>query len=162
MSRGGTYIFNWAKANPTKVAAIYGDNPLLADFARKGGKLIVLHGVADPVFSINDTLRWADRLQANLGLAKAGQVARVFPVPGMGHCQGGPAADRFDALGALVDWVENAKAPERIEARLNPANKELPAGWPAQRSRMLCPWPLVARYAGGDVEQAASFRCAAP
>ena len=29
MSRGGTYIFNWAKANPTKVTAIYGDNPLL-------------------------------------------------------------------------------------------------------------------------------------
>lgn len=29
MSRGGTYIFNWAKANPTRVAAIYADNPLL-------------------------------------------------------------------------------------------------------------------------------------
>ncbi|WP_395752730.1 alpha/beta fold hydrolase [Prosthecobacter sp.] len=29
MSRGGTYIFNWAKANPTKVSAIYADNPLL-------------------------------------------------------------------------------------------------------------------------------------
>ncbi len=28
MSRGGLIIFNWAKANPNKVAAIYGDNPV--------------------------------------------------------------------------------------------------------------------------------------
>jgi len=138
------------------------DNPLLTDFARKGGKLIVLHGVADPVFSINDTLRWADRLQANLGLARAGQVARVFPVPGMGHCQGGPATDQVDALGALVDWVEKGQAPDRLVAKANPANKELPASWSPQRSRALCPHPQVARYAGGDVESAASFRCANP
>ena len=138
------------------------DNPMLTDFARKGGKLVVLHGVADPVFSVNDTLHWADRLQANLGLAKAGQVARVFPVPGMGHCQGGPATDQVDALGALVDWVEKGQAPDRLIARVNPANKELPANWSPQRSRPLCPHPQVPRYAGGDVESAASFRCANP
>lgn len=28
MSRGGLIIFNWAKANPEKVSAIYGDNPV--------------------------------------------------------------------------------------------------------------------------------------
>ncbi len=138
------------------------ENPLLTDFARKGGKLIVLHGAADPVFSLNDTLRWADRLQANLGLVKASQVARVFPVPGMGHCQGGPATDQVDALGALVDWVEKGQPPDRLVARVNPANKELPASWPAQRSRALCPHPQVMRYAGGDVESATSFRCANP
>jgi feruloyl esterase len=138
------------------------DNPMLADFARKGGKLIVLHGVADPVFSVNDTLRWAERLQANLGQAKAGQVARVFAVPGMGHCQGGPATDQIDALGALVDWVEKGQAPDQLVARVNPANKELPAAWSAQRSRPLCPHPQLVRYAGGDVESAASFRCASP
>ncbi len=137
-------------------------NPLLADFARKGGKLIVLHGVADPVFSVNDTLQWAERLQANLGLAKAGQVARVFPVPGMGHCQGGPATDQVDALGALVDWVEKGQAPDKLIAKVNPANKEVPANWSPQRSRPLCPHPQVMRYAGGDVESAASFRCANP
>lgn len=137
-------------------------NPLLADFARKGGKLIVLHGVADPVFSVNDTLHWAERLQANLGLAKAGQVARVFPVPGMGHCQGGPATDQVDALGALVDWVEKGQAPDKLIAKVNPANKEVPANWSPQRSRPLCPHPQVMRYAGGDVESAASFRCATP
>ena len=41
----------------------------------------MLHGASDPVFSVNDTLRWAERLQHNLGLAPANQVARVFSVP---------------------------------------------------------------------------------
>jgi len=137
-------------------------DPTLAGFAKRGGKMIVYHGSSDPVFSINDTQRWADRLQHNLGAVRAGEVARVFAVPHMGHCQGGPATDQFDALGALVDWVEKGQAPDRIEARVNPANKELPAGWSAQRSRPLCPHPQVMRYAGGDVESAASFRCAMP
>ena len=137
-------------------------NPTLAAFAHRGGKMIIYHGSSDPVFSVNDTLAWADRLQHNLGPVSAGTVARVFVVPGMGHCQGGPATDQFDALGALVAWVEEGKAPDRIEARVNPANLELPTGWSAQRSRPLCPWPQVARYAGGDVEAAASLRCASP
>ncbi len=137
-------------------------NPMLTTFARRGGKMIVYHGSSDPVFSVNDTLRWADRLQHNLGLAGANSVARVFPVPGMGHCQGGPATDQFDALGALVDWVEGGKAPERLVASINPANKELPPTWAKTRSRPLCAHPQVMRYAGGDVESAASFRCANP
>jgi pimeloyl-ACP methyl ester carboxylesterase len=138
------------------------DDPHLTAFAQRGGKMLVYHGASDPVFSVNDSTRWVERLQHNLGPQAAGAVARVFVVPGMGHCQGGPATDQFDALGALVSWVEGGKPPERIEARTHPANKELPAAWSAQRARPLCPWPQVARYAGGDVEAAASFRCAAP
>ncbi|MBL8351059.1 MAG: tannase/feruloyl esterase family alpha/beta hydrolase [Burkholderiaceae bacterium] len=138
------------------------DNPMLTALARRGGKLLVYHGSSDPVFSVNDTLRWADRLQHNLGLAAANGVARVFAVPHMGHCQGGPATDQFDPLGALVDWVEKGQAPDRIEARINPANREVPPNWSKARSRPLCPHPQVMRYAGGDVEAAASFRCASP
>ena len=137
-------------------------NPTLAAFAKRNGKMIVYHGSSDPVFSVNDTLAWAERLQRNLGLQTAMGVARVFPVPGMGHCQGGPATDQFDALGALVAWVEDGKAPDRLDATLNPANKEVPTAWAPQRSRPLCPWPQVARYAGGPQEAAASFRCSAP
>lgn len=164
--RDAPAIFASDAQHPESAAALMSptdaDDPRLADFARRGGKMIVYHGASDPVFSVNDTLRWADRLQHNLGLAAAGQVARVFTVPGMGHCQGGPATDQFDALGALVDWVENGKPPARIEARVNPADKSLPARWSAQRSRPLCPHPQLMRYAGGDVEQASSFRCAMP
>ena len=138
------------------------DMPVLSAFARRGGKLIVYHGSSDPVFSVNDTLRWAERLQHNLGPAGAGAVARVFAVPGMGHCQGGPATDQFDGLAALVDWVEAGKPPDRIDATVNPANRDLPANWAKTRGRPLCPHPQVMRYTGGDVEAAASFRCATP
>ena len=137
-------------------------SPRLAALAQHGGKVLVYHGNSDPAFSVQATLAWAGRLQHTLGAAAAGQVARIFSVPGMGHCQGGPATDQFDALGALQTWVEELHAPDRIEAHVNPANRELPAGWAYSRSRPLCPWPQVARYVGGDTEVASSFRCAAP
>src|SRR5690606_1674920 len=74
-------------------------------FRARGGKLIVPHGVSDPVFSINDTIDWWEEVDRRYG-GGAADFARIFPVAGMGHCQGGPATDRFDAFGALVDWVE--------------------------------------------------------
>ncbi len=137
------------------------DNPKLATFRAKGGKLIVYHGASDGVFSVNDTTRWFARLQANAG-PEAANFARYYPVPGMAHCGGGPATDQFDALGALVDWVEQGKAPDALIATVNAENKELPPSWSKTRSRPLCPWPQVARFAAGDMESAASFRCAAP
>ncbi|MBP6902445.1 MAG: tannase/feruloyl esterase family alpha/beta hydrolase [Burkholderiaceae bacterium] len=136
--------------------------PRLDALARRGGRVLVYHGAADPVLSLQATLRWTEALQAQLGLAQADQRARSFAVPGMGHCSGGPATDRFDALGALMAWVEQGRAPDRLEAQVDAANPELPAGWSRQRGRALCPWPRVARYAGGPPEAAGSFRCAMP
>lgn len=134
------------------------DNPQLKTFRAKGGKLLVYHGHSDAVFSVNDTRRWADKFQANGG----GNSFRYFGVPGMAHCSGGPATDQFDALGALVNWVEKGEAPNTLVAGLNPANKEVPADWNPKRSRLLCPHPQVARYESGDPESAQSFRCVAP
>ena len=123
--------------------------------------MIIYHGQADPVFSINDTIRWYDRLNANLD-GKADANVRLFAVPGMTHCSDGLALDKFDALTALVDWVENGKAPDRIIASVDPTNKEIPASWSPNRTRPLCPWPKYAKYAGGDPESAASFACSNP
>ncbi len=128
----------------------------LAAFKRKGGKMIVIHGSSDPVFSVNDTIRWYDSLRAVD--AKAAETARLFTVPGMTHCAGGPATDRFDHLGAIVAWVEKGQAPERIEASTRANNADAKA-WP-NRTRPLCAYPLMARYKGsGDIEQSASFVC---
>ena len=138
------------------------DAPTLAAFAGRGGRMIVYHGASDPAFSIQATLTWAEKLQSHWGLAKAQTLARVFAVPGMGHCRGGPATDRFDALGALVAWVEQGHAPEQLLASATPGNPDWPKAWPTQRTRPLCPWPRTARYAGGDVDLAASFRCVMP
>lgn len=134
------------------------DNPQLTAFRSRGGKLIVYHGHSDAVFSANDTRRWVDKLRANGG----GDMVRYYGVPGMAHCSGGPATDQFDALGALVNWVEKGQAPGALLASVNAANKDLPAHWSKQRSRPLCPHPQVARYVAGDIEQASSFACMAP
>ena len=134
-------------------------HPTLDGLRKAGHKMIVFHGQADPVFSLNDTIHWYDALDADTG-GEAASFARLFALPGVTHCGGGPGLDKFDALGALTDWVEKGKAPDRIIATINPANKDVPADWSRTRSRPLCPWPSFARYGSGDAEDAASFSCA--
>jgi pimeloyl-ACP methyl ester carboxylesterase len=137
------------------------DNPKLAAFQEARRKMIIYHGQADPVFSINDTIRWFEKLSANAN-GQADAFVRLFAVPGLTHCEGGKALEKFDALTALTDWVEKGKAPDTIIASINPANKEIPASWSPGRTRPLCPWPKYAKYEGGDSETAASFACSNP
>lgn len=131
----------------------------------RGAKMIVVQGSSDGVFSIDDTKRWYDALDRDND-GKAARFVRFFRVPGMGHVTGGPATDQFDALAALVDWVEQAKAPDLILAQArgagNPGgiNAQVPLDWAPDRTRPICPYPQVARYSGsGDPERAASFSC---
>jgi feruloyl esterase len=132
--------------------------PRLAELERAGGKVIVYHGASDGAFSIQATIDWYEKLKANN--ANAGELARFYAVPGMAHCGGGPATDRFDLFQALVDWVERGAAPGAVTAAARADNPERPADWSATRTRPLCDWPQVARYDGrGDIESAASFTC---
>ncbi|WP_418122665.1 tannase/feruloyl esterase family alpha/beta hydrolase [Variovorax sp. 160MFSha2.1] len=138
----------------------------LGALRERGGRMIVYHGTSDPVFSSDDTQAWYERVRAANG-GDASSFARYFPVPGMNHCAGGPATDQFDMLSALVDWVEQGKAPASVTASARGAgtpvpNAEVPAGWAAQRTRPLCPYPQVATYTGGDAERAGSFACKLP
>lgn len=137
----------------------------LGTLRNRGAKLMVYHGVSDPIFSVADTQAWYDGLrQANGG--DASDFARFFMVPGMGHCSGGPATDQFDMLSKLVAWVEQGQAPDSVVASARGAgnaggvNADLPATWSATRTRPLCPYPKIAKYKGsGDTESADSFRC---
>ena len=119
----------------------------------RGGKIMVYHGVSDPIFSVEDTERWYRGLLDRSGGA-ASRFARLYRVPGMGHCSGGPSTDQVDLLSPLVAWVEQGQAPQAIVATArgtgNPGgvNADLPADWRADRSRPLCPFPQVARYVG--------------
>ncbi|TDM06181.1 MAG: tannase/feruloyl esterase family alpha/beta hydrolase [Ideonella sp. MAG2] len=133
--------------------------------ARRGGKILVYHGVSDQIFSVKDTEDWYRNLGRNSGIAPR-QFARLYRIPGMGHCSGGPATDQADFLSPLVAWVEDGQAPQDIVATARGAgnaggvNTDLPTGWSANRSRPLCPYPKVARYRGtGDVEEAANWAC---
>jgi feruloyl esterase len=125
----------------------------LSGFRARHGKLIVTHGVSDPVFSINDTIEWWREVNLRSNRL-AGSFVRVFAIPGMNHCGGGPATDQFDVLAPLMQWVEHGRAPDQILAHANPASP-----WP-KRTRPLCVYPAVARYKGsGDIDSVGSFAC---
>lgn len=131
----------------------------LAAFRARGGKLLIFHGTADPIFSALESIDYYERLTRNGGgPAATAQWARLFLVPGMNHCAGGPATDGFDGLGAIVRWVEEGSAPARIEASALPTSRTFPG-----RTRPLCPYPAYARYSGtGSIEDGANFACVTP
>ena len=131
----------------------------LKTLRRNRGRMVIYHGVSDPIFSAADTVRWYKQLHGGRAFA------RLFLVPGMDHCAGGPAADQFDLLTPLVDWVEGGHAPKRVIASVRGPenvggfNPEVPPSWSPTRTRPLCAFPRIAVYKEGDVEQAESFVC---
>ena len=127
------------------------DDATLKDYKARGGKLLIAHGLADPIFSPNESIDYYRRLSATHGKGTS-DFARLFLIPGMGHCQGGAATDVWDGLGAMVDWVEKSTPPQRIVAS---GSSVFPG-----RTRPLCAWPAHAQYNGqGDPQDAANFRC---
>lgn len=152
------FNFDTDVARMDAYAAIYNTTSTdLAAYKARGGKMLIVHGTSDPIFSANDSIDYYERLSAaNGGAGATKDFARLYLVPGMNHCaaSGGPATDLYDSLGPLVDWVEKGTAPDRIIAR---AGATTP--WPG-RTRPLCPYPQQARYKGsGSVEDAANFSC---
>ena len=124
----------------------------LSTFSLKGGKLIFFHGDSDPWFSPLDTLGYYKSLAAtNGGAEKVAEWSRIFLVPGMAHCGGGPSLDHFDMLSAAVNWVEKGAAPDFVIA----TGHAFPG-----RSRPLCAYPMHAQYIGtGDTQDARNFQC---
>jgi feruloyl esterase len=104
-------------------------------------------------------------LDGSNNLRKTQEYARLFMVPGMYHCLGGPGPTRgadgsqlFDAINPLVKWVEQGVAPERIIATKF-VNDTPPT---VQMTRPLCVFPKVAKYMGiGNPNIAANFTCVA-
>lgn len=144
------------------------DASQLETVRRRGGKVLVYHGMSDPIFSVADTEAWWEGVNRNAA-GKGAEFARLFRVPGMGHCSGGPATDQADFLTPLVQWVEQGQAPGQIVAsargpgNAGGVNPEVPATWAADRTRPLCAYPDQARYNGrGDVERAESWSCHGP
>lgn len=104
------------------------------------------------------TVAYYERLMAaNGGLAPTREFARLFLIPNMGHCSGGPSTDRFDPLAAIASWVEKGQAPDQIVA----SGTAFTAA-PTTRSRPLCPYPTYASYTGpvgGDIALASNYSC---
>ena len=133
------------------------DNPDLSQFRRDGGKVLIWHGLSDPLIFPEGTIDYYERVVDKTGgLKEAQSFARLFLAPGVGHCGGGSGPNSFDMFGELVKWVEMGQAPERITASLMQNNQVV-------RSRPLCAYPRVATYTGsGSTNDAKSFVCEVP
>jgi len=134
-------------------------------FMRRGGKLLIYHGWADPAVSPLNSVNYYGSLVAAVqrkrhldsaaALKEAQKSTLLFMVPGMGHCAGGPGPSNFDAMTALDQWVDQGVAPTQITASHQ-------AGGAATFTRPLCPYPQVAEYNGsGSRTDASNWTCKA-
>lgn len=160
-------------ADKKLAAEINATNPDLKSFRAHGGKLLLYHGWTDPGASPLETVNYYDSMVATVSgtqvempgketpafthhIEDTENFARLFMVPGMDHCAGGPGPNVFDAFGALVNWVEKGDAPKKIIAA------HITNGTPTV-TRPLCPYPQIAHYMGkGSTNDAANFVCGAP
>jgi feruloyl esterase len=145
------------KDNVDKVGPLMAsDNPDLAAFRKRGGKVIIWHGWADPLINANGSVDYYDRVTKKMGgLKRTQDFARLFMAPGIGHCGGGPGLAPQRPFDAIVNWVEKGMAPATL-----PAARTIDGG---TQTRPLCPFPAVAKWDGkGSVDDAASYSCAAP
>jgi hypothetical protein len=140
----------------------------LAAFKSRGGKLIIYHGWNDPAISALNTINYYNSVIAKMGQQNSDSFVRVYMVPGMQHCAGGPGADIFGAEVSaaptdaqhslelsLEQWVEKGAAPTTIIATKFAQGTRTPS-----MTRPLCAYPQSAKYNGtGDPNSAASFTC---
>lgn len=133
-------------------------DPDLRPFRDAGGKLLLWHGLADAAISPIGTIAYYQAVQDHLGGAAATRTfARLFLMPGMGHCAGGQGPSSFDALSAVVDWVLHGTAPVSLLVTRPPGSTDPVRSLPAY------PYPLQATYNGtGDVDEATSYHAAPP
>lgn len=157
-------------ANSKTADALNATNPDLSAFRSRGGKLILYHGWNDPAIPALSTVNYYQGVIAKMGRSAANSFTRLYMVPGMQHCGGGPGPENFgEALDAtsvdpqhniritLENWVEKGTAPSSfvVSKAASAASPEI--------TRPLCPYPQSAKYKGtGDSNKAENFTCANP
>jgi tannase/feruloyl esterase len=125
----------------------------LSGFFKRGGKLLIYHGFADPQVPDRNTINYFTKVINSSGKGLVGKQIQLYMVPGMYHCQGGPGTDAFDKMRAIESWVATGKAPDRIIASHFTAGE-------LDRTRPLCPFGKVAKWNGtGSTNDAANFSC---
>jgi hypothetical protein len=152
-----------SKAADSKLAGVLNStDPNLKKFKDRGGKLILYHGWSDAAIPPVNAIHYYEKVISQMGAAPAGEFVRLYMVPGMQHCGGGPGPNYFwstnptargdaqhDMEAALENWVESGSAPGPVIASHG-----------TERTRPLCPYPQVAKWSGtGSIDDAANFSC---
>ncbi len=127
----------------------------LTHFKSNDGKMIMWQGWSDAAITALGTIDYYEGVEA--GDPDVRDYARLFMMPGVLHCSGGPGPDDVDWLAAITHWVERDTAPGELLATKFDENRT------AVRTRPLCPYPMVAAYTGsGNTDDAANFECVEP
>jgi feruloyl esterase len=132
----------------------------LSAFQKRGGKLLLMHGLADGLVATEATTEYYLRLISDMGLGNVRNFVRYYTIPGLGHVLGSPSSTgggffaSWDPLPALDAWVESGTVPSGlVTTDQNTATRG--------RTRPVCEWPSWPKYNGsGDSNSAASFTCA--
>ncbi|HLJ26885.1 MAG TPA: tannase/feruloyl esterase family alpha/beta hydrolase [Candidatus Angelobacter sp.] len=144
-----------------KTEAGDGDVPSrVLPFIARNNKLLIYHGFSDPALPAFRTIKWYENLsELTGGFGELQENVRLFMVPGMQHCGGGPGPNIFDTLTPLEDWVEHGIAPNGILAA-HFVNNDPTQG--VDRTMPLCQFPEQAHFNGtGNVNNAANWSCTA-
>ncbi|HEU5195019.1 MAG TPA: tannase/feruloyl esterase family alpha/beta hydrolase [Methylomirabilota bacterium] len=124
----------------------------LRAFKARGGRMLMWHGLADSGIAASASIGYYDAVVKELGgRAQTDDFFRLFLIPGVHHCGGGPGLSEFDTLTALEEWLEKGRAPDQVIASRSNAGV-------VERSRPVYPYPVLAKYVGaGDPRDASSF-----
>ena len=124
----------------------------LSPFEQHGGKLLLIHGVADSTIPTESSVFLYSRIVAAMGQKRADEFVRLYLIPGMGHGLGVFYAG-FDTIGVLDRWADDNEAP--VNLTIVDQNKR-----GHRRDRPMCLWPTWPRFVGGNPDVATSFVCA--
>ena len=134
----GTYHARWITGNPNdefkeidiagfeelfvkgmdKFSNTMGNNPKIEEFVNHGGKVIIDHGMDDPLIPTDGSIDYYQKLCEHFGGEdKVSRFCRLYITPGDNHgnCWGnGPGITESTGMSALINWVENGIAPEKM------------------------------------------------
>ena len=142
-----------------KASFIDATSPDLSAFRARGGKLLIYHGWNDGgsggAISPQNTINYYSSVLARMGPQQQDWL-RLFMVPGMAHCGGGPGPNQVNWIAALERWRESGIAPDQLSASRVTDNR-------VNMTRTICPYPQIAKYSGvGSTNDAANFACSLP
>jgi feruloyl esterase len=142
-----------ALADRSDIARVNASNPNISEYIRRGGRLILSGGWNNALVPAGAVVDYYNRVSSALGAAETRRAVRLYMVPGMIECNGGPGTDTFDLLDVMRGWIERGQAPADVVASRVEHGKVV-------RTRPLCPYPQVATYeGGGSTDDAKSFMC---